>query len=177
MPELLEQIHPPQAPGQGVGERELRAARRQLRAQIRALERELSEVFATVFPRRGFDFTVGAAGGPRVLGIAELEAVRDALIGRLSEVRSELAQYAGLEERNRGLIERMIARPAEHRWLRVSNEDIGEIQCRHWHSRPRWGILGALLGWWRVKLSSGCPLAAGRGFAAPLPGHVESGIA
>ena len=45
----------------------------------------------------------------------------------------------------------------------VSNEDIGERGCRHWHSRPRWGILGMLLGWWRVRLSSGCPLAGGLG--------------
>ncbi len=26
---------------------------------------------------------------------------------------------------------------------------------------PRWGIIGMFLGWWRVKLSSGCPLATG----------------
>jgi hypothetical protein len=57
----------------------------------------------------------------------------------------------------------MIARPEEHRWIRVSNQDIGEIGCRHWHSRPRWGILGMMFNWWRIRLSSGCPLAGGRG--------------
>ena len=61
----------------------------------------------------------------------------------------------------------MIAEPAEHRWVMVSNEDVGEPGCRHWHSRPRWGILGMLLGWWRVRLSSGCPLAAGPRPPAP----------
>ena len=55
----------------------------------------------------------------------------------------------------------MIAEPERHRWLLVSNEDIGEPGCRHWHSRPRWGILGMLFGWWRIRLSSGCPLAEG----------------
>jgi len=52
--------------------------------------------------------------------------------------------------------------PERFRWVRVSNEDVGETGCRHWHSRPRWGVLGMLMGWWRVKLSSGCPLAGGR---------------
>jgi hypothetical protein len=25
--------------------------------------------------------------------------------------------------------------------------------------RPRWGVLGMLMNWWRVVISSGCPLA------------------
>jgi hypothetical protein len=32
--------------------------------------------------------------------------------------------------------------------------------CRTWHVRPRFGVIGMLAGWWHVKLSSGCPLAA-----------------
>jgi len=55
----------------------------------------------------------------------------------------------------------MSADPAGHKWIRVSNEDIGEPGCRHWHSRPRWGLLGMLKGWWRVRVSSGCPLTKG----------------
>jgi hypothetical protein len=27
--------------------------------------------------------------------------------------------------------------------------------------RPRLGLIGMLMGWWQVKLSSGCPLPAG----------------
>ena len=53
----------------------------------------------------------------------------------------------------------MLLDPEEHKWVRVSNEDIGEPGCKHWHVRPRWGFLGMLLNWWRVKISSGCPLA------------------
>jgi hypothetical protein len=60
----------------------------------------------------------------------------------------------------------MIAEPERYRWVRVAAEDVGERPCQHWHSRPRWGILGMLLGWWRVKHSSGCPLATG--LAAPV---------
>ena len=42
---------------------------------------QLAELFASTFPRRGIEWKVGAAGGPRVLGIAELESIRDALAG------------------------------------------------------------------------------------------------
>lgn len=140
-----------------------RLVRDDLRRQIAALERKLGELFASAFPRQGIDWRVGAVGGPRVLDAGELERVRDALVVRLREAQGELGRRAEAEEANRGLIESMIAQPERHRWIKVSNEDLGEAECRHWHSRPRWGILGMLLGWWRVKLSSGCPLAqAGR---------------
>ncbi len=202
MPELLDQIQLPDARGPGgtpralptrswagepgepalaapsrVGGREEHSAREQFRDQIAALERQLGELFATAFPRLGFDFEVGAAGGPRVLGIAELERVRDALVARLSEAQVELARRADVEEANRELIELMIARPDQHRWVRVSNEQIGEARCRHWHSRPRWGIFGVLLGWWRVKLSSGCPLAGGCDLVVPRPDQLEPSVA
>jgi hypothetical protein len=138
-----------------------RRARADLRAQIGRLEAELGELFASAFPRRGIDWRVGAVGGPRVLGTGELERVRDALAVRLRDARAELARRADVEEGNRLLLESMIAAPEEHRWVIVSNEDLGEQGCRHWHSRPRWGLLGMLLNWWRVRVSSGCPLAMG----------------
>ena len=64
-----------------------------------------------------------------------------------------------MEEQNRRLIEEMLLEPEAHHWEHVSSEDIGESGCRHWHVRPRWGILGMFLNWWRVVISSGCPLA------------------
>lgn len=142
-----------------------RAARDELRRQIARLEARLGELWASAFPRSGIEWRVGAAGGPRVLDVPDLERVRDALVVRVREAQAEVARRADVEERNRALLERMIADPAEHRWLLVRNEDIGGRECVNWHSRPRWGILGMLLNWWRVKLSSGCPLA--RGGAAP----------
>jgi hypothetical protein len=135
-----------------------RSARDDLRQQIAGLDRRLGELFAAAFPRQGIDWRVGAVGGPRVLGITELERVRDALAFRLQEAEAELARRTELEEAKRGVLEDMIAAPERHRWVRISNEDIGEPGCRHWHSRPRWGIVGMFLNWWRVKLSSGCPL-------------------
>ena len=147
--------------GPAVGDRAQRLAREDLKRQIASLERRLGELFASAFPRPGFEWGIGAVGGPRVLSTAELERIRDALALRLREVQSELAERADAEEVSRGLLERMVAAPERHRWVIISNDDIGEPGCRHWHSRPRWGILGMLFGWWRIRLSSGCPLAEG----------------
>ena len=73
-------------------------------------------------------------------------------------MRAILADRGYVEDRNRELLERVLAEPERFHWVRISNEDIGEPGCRHYHSRPKWGVLGMLLGWWRVKISSGCPL-------------------
>ena len=166
MPELRNQTETenrmpfgvPALAGAGTGVASDRLVRDDLRGQIARLERRLGELFASAFPRQGLEWGVGAVGGPRLLGAAELERIRDALVVRISEAEAELARRGAEEEANRGLLEQMIAEPERHRWVRISNEDVGERGCRHWHSRPRWGILGMLLGWWRVKLSGGCPL-------------------
>lgn len=144
-----------------------RLARHELRRQIAVLEKRLGELFASAFPRAGIEWGVPAVGGPRVLGLADLERVRDALAVRLHDAQAELGRRGEVEEANRGLLESMIADPEHYRWVRVAAEDLGERSCQQWHSRPRWGILGMLLGWWRVKHSSGCPLATG--LAAPVP--------
>ena len=136
-----------------------RRARDDLRRQIALLERRLGQLFASAFPRQGIEWSVGAVGGPRVLGVPELERVRDGLATRLRQAQAEVERRGRIEEQTRGLREAMIAEPERYKWVRVSNEGVGERGCRHWHSRPRWGILGMLMGWWRVKLSSGCPLA------------------
>jgi len=145
-----------------------RRARDDLRRQIGLLEKRLGELFASAFPRQGIDWTVGAVGGPRVLGVAELERVRDALAVRLQRAQAELERRGAIEEANRGVLESMIADPRRHHWIRISADDVGEPGCRHWHSRPSWGLLGMLFGWWRVRLSSGCPLAKGPRPPQPL---------
>ena len=155
----------PPAPPPGLDtalfEHDERAARADLRRQIAMMEAELGQLFASAFPRTGIEFRVAApGGGPRILSVDELERVRDALAIRLGEVKEQLNEFGYAEEQSRELIERMTADPESHKWIRVSNEHLGEPGCRHWHSRPRWGVLGMLLGWWRVKVSSGCPLAA-----------------
>lgn len=153
----------------GVAPPSERAARRALRSQIAKLERDLAEAFVTVYPRVALYVAVPTLGGPRVLSLGELERVRDDLAMRVREARTAIARRAEEEERSRLLIEQMLLEPARHKWVRVSNEDIGERGCRHWHVRPRLGLLGMLLGWWRVKLSSGCPLGWGSGHPAATP--------
>jgi hypothetical protein len=62
----------------------------------------------------------------------------------------------------------MLLDPARHRFARVSCQDLGQPGCGVWQVRPRLGLIGMLMGWWEVKLSSGCPLAGGRGLV-PRP--------
>jgi len=138
------------------------AARRSLRDQIARLESELANLFCSTYPRQGFDWAVRSSGGPRILSLAELERVRDQLLMRLDENRRLLSEQTQVEQDNRCLIEEMMLDPARYKWQRVGNCDIGEPGCKHWHVTPRWGVLGMLMNWWRVKISSGCPLAGGR---------------
>lgn len=163
--QALPRIGPAEAPR--ICEPAEAVARRDLRRQIARIERRLGEIFGEAFPRRGIEWGVGGVGGgPRLLDTGELERVRDALALRLREAEDELARRHAAEHANRELVGEMIAAPERFRWVRVSNHDLGEPGCRHWHSRPRWGLLGILLGWWRVRISSGCPLAAG---SSPRP--------
>lgn len=136
-----------------------RLARAELRRQIGRLEAQLAALFADAFPRLRIDAGVEAISSePRALGLGDLEAIRDSLADRIAEARIQLRERAELETRNRELLERMLDAPAEHKWLRISRADVGEPGCGVWHSRPRLGPLGMLMGWWRVKVSSGCPL-------------------
>jgi hypothetical protein len=144
------------------------AARRSLLDQIARLESELAALFGSAFPRKGLDFRVAApGGGPRLLALGELERVRDDLVERLASARRELSDRTWVEEQHRQRLERMMLEPERHRWERVSNEDIGERGCTSYEVRPRLGFLGVLAGWWRVVVSSGCPLAEGRPAAPP----------
>jgi hypothetical protein len=140
-----------------------RGARRTLLDQVARLEEELSQLFCSVWPRKDFDFTVAGRGGPRLLSLAELEELRDELATRVHHVRRTLSDRTYVEEQNRRLIEEMVLDPGANHWVRVANEDIGEQGCKHWHVRPRWSFLGMLMGWWRVVISSGCPLAGPHG--------------
>ena len=134
-----------------------RAARRTLRAQIARLERDLGAAVVAAYPRLPAGTARVPSTGPRLLGLEQLERVRDDLADRLAEVREQAAAQAERQSEARLLIERMLLDPGAHRWVRVANEDIGEPGCKHWHVRPRLGLIGMLAGWWHVKISSGCP--------------------
>jgi hypothetical protein len=134
-------------------------ARRTLLDQVRRLEEESVGLFCSAWPRKGLDLLPAAPlrAGPRLLTMGELEQLRDDLVEQVHRGRAALAERGLAEEQSRRLIEEMLLDPESHRWVHVSNEDIGEPGCNHWHVRPRWGLLGILMRWWRVVVSSGCP--------------------
>jgi hypothetical protein len=147
------------------------AARRSLRGQIARLERELSDAFVTAYSLGGLgDSPEQTCCDPRLLDLGELERVRDELAERLRSARVTIAERAEIQAANREYLERMLLEPEKHRFARVACRDVGEPGCGVWQVRPRLGLIGMLMGWWQVKLSSGCPLAEGRAPAArPAP--------
>jgi hypothetical protein len=148
------------------GERPARAA---LRDQIARLERSLAGHVCDGFPvgipaqDPAGASAPGAplpsrAPGARLQTLAELEQRRDALSARVSDVRKQLDARGAQQQLYRGRLEAIMLDPAAHPWERVTNADIGEPGCRQYHARPRFGILGMMLDWWRIRISSGCPL-------------------
>ena len=132
-----------------------RAARRDLRDQIARLERELARALTEAFPRREpprRGRSASAQAGTRLLSLGQLERIRDELADRVESLRCNPAA-----ER----LAQMRLAPERHRWETVTSEDLGEPGCTIWQVRPRLGLIGMLMGWWQVKLSSGCPLATG----------------
>ena len=156
---VIEQFAPGFAPA--VGEAEERAARASLRAQIAHLEREVATASLDASPRMHPGPPLRSLAGPRLLSLGELERVRDELAGRLAGLHGALETQAAQQRESHALLERMLEEPAAYKWTRVSNEQLGEPGCKHFHVRPRLGPIGLLMSWWRVKISSGCPLASG----------------
>lgn len=147
------------APAQPVDEG---AARRSLRGQIARLERQLADALVTGFPTEALAVAVPGRGGPRLLDLGELEALRDDLAARLHDARAALAVIAERRRQARLLLESMYIEPGRHRFVRLPRAELGLPGCGVYAVRPRVGLVGMLMGWWQVKLSSGCPLA-GRG--------------
>jgi hypothetical protein len=135
-----------------------RAARAALRDQIARLEEQLAGHVTSAFPLSPSVPRIGGSRGARLQTLSELEERRDALAGCIGEVRRELDALGRRQEHARGRLEAIMLDPAAHRWERVTHEDIGEPGCRQYHARPRLGFLGLLMDWWRVRISSGCPL-------------------
>jgi uncharacterized small protein (DUF1192 family) len=135
-----------------------RAARAALRDQIARLEERLAGHVTTAFPRSPTPPRIGGERGARLQTLAELEERRDALEAAVARIRQEADMLGKQQERARGRLEAIMLDPAAHRWERVTHEDIGEPGCRQCHARPRLGVLGLLMNWWRVIISSGCPL-------------------
>ena len=142
-------------------------ARRELRRQIGRLEAQLASYrrdLESLEPPRV------SAPEPRIASAAELERTRDALLRQLGAARAAAAGRARRERRAREVRDAMVADPGAHRWEVVSADETGEEGCATWEVAPRLGPLGALMSWWRLKVSGGCPLAG-----PPVGGSGQTG--
>jgi DNA-binding transcriptional regulator YhcF (GntR family) len=138
-----------------------RLGRRELRRQIARLEAQLAPYPAEA-RRPGEPTHPLLRPKGHVADMAELEAIRDELIERLRRAREAVERRGERQHRARSRLEEMVSDPAAHKWETVSKQDLGEPGCASLEVQPRWGPVGALMNWWRVKVSSGCPLAAPR---------------
>jgi DNA-binding transcriptional regulator YhcF (GntR family) len=132
------------------------AARRELRRQIARLEAELA-----AYPEARSKDHHHPASMPKghVASFGELAKTRDELIERLRDARVRAERKGERQAKARGRRERIIGDPESHRWQRVGNEECGDPGCGETRAVPRFGPIGQLMSWWRVKVSSGCPLA------------------
>ena len=139
-----------------------RAGRAELRREIAHLERALARWGETgpAMARLGVRIGDPPGDGPSLLGTGQLVAVRDELARRLGERReaqvAELARRAAVRRR----LEQMWIDPDRHHGAVIDHDDLGATECVEYRVVPRAGVLGRLLGWWRDKVSSGCPRAA-----------------
>ncbi len=92
-----------------------------------------------------------------MLSLGELERVRDAIAARLGDLQAAAAAQSARQAEAARELERMLADPPGHKWERITHADLGIPGCGDYHVRPKAGLLGMLMGWWQVKMSSGCP--------------------
>jgi DNA-binding transcriptional regulator YhcF (GntR family) len=131
---------------------EKRSARNALRGQIARLEAKLAP-----YPEASGSSEASPAPQPRLASIDELEATRDDLVARLKRAQAEARRVDERQGTARRWREDAIADPGAHRWEYATREDLGEPGCGRVEVKPSWGPVGALMDWWRVKMSSGCP--------------------
>jgi cell division protein FtsB len=129
------------------------AARRSLQAQIARLEGELAKITASTYPPIAVAAARHPRGGPRLLDLGALERARDDLAGRVSTAHRLRAEQTTLQAEARALLEDMLANPHDHKRAVVTNAQLGVPGCTTYRVVPR-----LLSTWWRVKVSSGCPL-------------------
>ena len=86
-----------------------------------------------------------------------LNARSTTLAARLSTLSAAAADQQSRQAAAERELEQMLADPPAHRWKRLSAADLGRPGCTTYHVRPRAGLLGMLMDWWVVKISSGCP--------------------
>lgn len=135
-----------------------RGARKELRRQIGRLEAELASYPRELQPPP--EPEVRPHHGGRIASVTELEKTRDSLLDQLAAVRAKAEKRDRRRAKAQEKVEDMVRQPESHKWHWVSSEDTGERGCKEYRVTPRYGPVGAAMGWWRIKVSGGCPLAA-----------------
>ncbi len=130
------------------------AARRELRRQIGKLEAELAAYPPRAPPPPPSPCDRPNRGSPTSRSSPQ-RATRS--LDELAAARTEAVRRGRRERRAREVRDAIVADPAAHRWEVVSAAETGEDGCVTWQVAPRMGPLGALMNWWRVKVSGGCP--------------------
>jgi DNA-binding transcriptional regulator YhcF (GntR family) len=133
---------------------EERSARVALRGQIARLEAKLAPYVEAMGSGKE---SPPPTAQPRLASVDELEATRDDLIARLKNAQAEASRKEERQGAARRWREEALADPSAHRWEYATREDLGESGCGRVEVTPAWGPVGALMDWWRVKMSSGCP--------------------
>ena len=109
-------------------------------------------------PARRSSGRSSSPGGPRVLDVGDLEALRDELAGRVEEIRRALRERADGEQENREPDRGAGGRSRRATSGSGSRTTTSASRAASTGTRRRAsGLVGMLMGWWRVKISSGCP--------------------
>src|SRR5262245_8259887 len=154
--DLARAIYAGSAPELPVEAADERAGRNELRRQIARLESLLASYPDARRPGAPTHPLLRPKG--HVADMVVLERTRDELLERLRSARGRVERTGDRQREARPRSEEMTTDPAAHKWETVSREELGEPGCATWEVAPKWGPVGALMNWWRVKVSSGCPL-------------------
>jgi hypothetical protein len=114
-------------------------------------------VLASTYPRIAPPPGPAPASGPRLLDLAALERARDALVARVTTAHRAVERQRQGQAAARERLQAMLADPPGHKGERLANRELGLPGCTSYAVLPRLGPVGLLTGWWRVKVSSGCP--------------------
>lgn len=136
-------------------------SRQELRRQIARLEARLAAYAVPEVKRAVLPAATPPELGvvPHAAGLAELEATRDRLLAQLRAAGAEAERRDRRERVARRRVDEMAADPKRHRWEWTTSADTGELDCKTYKVVPHWGPVGAAMGWWRIRISGGCPLA------------------
>lgn len=131
-------------------------ARKNLKQQIKRQEALLAQAVCSAFPEK-LQLEHSRSRGARLRSLGELEEIRDHLIEQNRSAQNQLNQLKTSQQAAKLQLQQMLQNPGAHRGIRISQKEMGEPGCGVYRVAPRLGIVGRMMGWWQVKMSSGCP--------------------